>query len=79
MKKSVCKLTSDMDPANPELSAVVEYLDKLKDVCVAKTMTYEEKSQRRVAEIAGVKEALFILSESVLLRWTQTLQRVTKP
>ena len=42
-------------------------------------MTYERKLQRRVAEIAGVKETLSMLSESALLRWTQTLQRVTKP
>ena len=56
---------------------MVEYLDKLKDVCVAKTMTCEEKSQRRAAEIAGLKEALSILSESALLQRPQILQRVT--
>ena len=77
MKKSVCELTSDTDSANAELSAVVEYLDMLKDVCVAKTMTCEEKSQRRAAQIAGFREALFILSESVLLQRPQILQRVT--
>ena len=43
------------------------------------SLQYEEKLQRRVTDIAGVKEALSTLSESVLLRWTQTLQRVTKP
>ena len=77
LKKSACDLTSDRDPANAELSAVVEYLDKLKDVCVAKTMTYEEKSQRRAPEIAGFREALSILSESALLQRPQILQRVT--
>ena len=56
---------------------MVEYLDKLKDVCVSKTMTYEEKSQRRAAEIAGLREALSILSESALLQRHQILQRVT--
>ena len=49
LTKSACELTSDRDSANPELPAVVEYLDKHDDVCVAKTMTYEEKSQRRAA------------------------------
>ena len=62
---------------NAELSAMVEYLAKLDDMCVAKVMTYDEKSQRRAADVAGLKEALSILSESTLLQWTQTLQRVT--
>ena len=77
LKKSAGELTSDRDSANAELSAVVEYLAKLNDMCVAKAMTYEEKSQRRAAEIAGLKEALSILSESALLQRPQTLQRVT--
>ena len=40
-------------------------------------MTCEEKSQTRAAEIAGLREALSILSESALLLRRQTLQRVT--
>ena len=40
-------------------------------------MTYEEKSQRRAAEIAGLKEALSTLSESASLQRSQILQRVT--
>ena len=67
------------DSANAELSAADEYLAELNDMCVAKAMTYEEKSQRHAVEIAGIKEALFILSESALLQWRQPLQRVTKP
>ena len=61
--------TSDRDPENPELPDVVECLDKLDEVCVAKTMTYEEESQRRAAEQSGneLKEALFTLSEGALL------------
>ena len=69
-----CELTSDRDPANAELSAVAGYLDKLKDARVAKTITYEEKSQRRAAEIAGLCEVLSTLSESALLQRRQTLQ-----
>ena len=30
-----------------------EYLKESNDMCVVKAMTYEEKSQRRVVEIAG--------------------------
>ena len=48
--KLACELTSDRDPENAELPDVVGYLDKLDDVCVAKTMTYEEKSKRRATE-----------------------------
>ena len=77
MKKSVRELTSDRNPANAELSAVVGYLDKFKDVFVAKTMTYEEKPQRRAAEIVRLREALSILSESALLQRSQILQRAT--
>ena len=76
LKRSTGELTSDRDSANAELSAVVEYLVKLNDMCIAEAMMYEEKSQRRAAEIAGLKEALSILSESALLQWPQTVQRV---
>ena len=76
MKKVTGELTSDKDHVNAELSAVVEYLDELDDVCVAKTRTYEEKSQRRAAELSEneLKETLSILSESSLLRRRQIQQ-----
>merc|ERR1712064_170273 len=57
LKKSAGELTSDRDSSNAELSAVVQYLAKLSDMCVAKVETYEEKVRRRTAEIAGLKEA----------------------
>ena len=40
-------------------------------------MTCEEKSQTRAAEIAGLREALSILSESRIVATAQILQRVT--
>merc|ERR1719359_1901929 len=46
-----------------ELTAVLEYYEKLKDRCIAKPETYEERKRRREAEIAGLKEALQILEE----------------
>ena len=55
---------------------MVEYLDELDHVCVAKTMTYEEKSQRRAAELSEneLKETLSILSDSALLQRRQIQQ-----
>ena len=46
---------------------------KLNDVRVANAMRYEEKSQRDAAEPSGkeLEEALFILSESLLLQQTR--------
>jgi chromosome segregation ATPase len=53
---------NDLDTTNTELDAVMAYLAKLRDQCVAKAMNYEERKARRDAEIAGLKEALEILS-----------------
>ena len=72
LKKSAGKLNCVWDPVNAELSVVVEYLDKFNDMCVAKVMPGEEKSQRRAAEPCSpreFKEALSILSESALFQW----------
>ena len=77
LKKSAGELTSDQDSSNAELSAVVQYLAKLNGMCVAKAETYEEKARRRTAEIAGLKEALSILSESAFLQKAQSLHRVS--
>ena len=39
-------------------SSVMEYYGKIKDRCIAKPETYEERTQRRVAEIEGLESAL---------------------
>merc|ERR1740123_2975527 len=61
LKKAIADLSSDRDTLGSELSAVNEYYAKLKDRCVAKPETYEERKVRREAEISGLKEALNIL------------------
>jgi hypothetical protein len=52
----------DHASSSKELDAVLAYQDKLKPQCETKVMTYEERVQKREEEIAGLKEALEILS-----------------
>ena len=63
-------LTSNRDSMSTELPAVMERLAKLNDMCDAKAMKCEEKSQRRAAELSGneLEEDLSILSGNALLQ-----------
>merc|ERR1719420_2847052 len=67
----------DKTMVSTELDAVLEYIDKLKPQCEEKVMSYAEKKARREAEIAGLKEALEILSSEVgLIQTNRNLRRV---
>merc|ERR1719355_308262 len=69
LDKKVADLESDIAGVQEELDAVLEYLEKLKSMCIAKPEPYETRKQRREQEIAGLKEALAILGgEAVLLQ-----------
>merc|ERR1719231_579404 len=61
LDKEISELSSDKGTAGSELAAVMEYYDKIKDRCVAKPESYEERAARRKAEIEGLKTALNIL------------------
>jgi len=61
LDKEISELSGDRDTSNTELAAVMEYYGKIKERCVAKPETYEERKARREAEISGLKEALSIL------------------
>jgi peptidoglycan hydrolase CwlO-like protein len=61
LDKQISELSSDRDTSNSELSAVLEYYAKIKERCVAKPESYEQRKARREAEIEGLKEALSIL------------------
>merc|ERR1719317_712176 len=61
LKKAIADLSSDRDTIGNELAAVDEYYSKLKDRCIAKPETYEQRKARREAEINGLKQALSIL------------------
>jgi DNA repair exonuclease SbcCD ATPase subunit len=53
----------DLGTSQSELSAIMEYWEKLQPQCVAKPEPYEERKKRREKEIAGLKEAITILEE----------------
>jgi predicted RNase H-like nuclease (RuvC/YqgF family) len=61
LDKNIAELSSDRETTNSELSAVMEYYGKIKERCIAKPETYEDRRARRTAEIQGLKEALSIL------------------
>ena len=51
--KSVAEAKSDRSGVQEKLDSVMEYLAKIKDRCVAKAETYEERKGRREAVLAG--------------------------
>merc|ERR1712046_555440 len=63
LEKTIAELTSDLAGTRSEYMAVLDYWKTLTDACVAKPESYEERTRRREAEIAGLKEALRILTE----------------
>merc|ERR1719247_3910876 len=61
LEKQVEEGKNDLNSLNDELSAVLEYWEKIKEECIAKPEPYEERKKRREAEIEGLKNALEIL------------------
>merc|ERR1711957_332296 len=67
LDKAVAEASSDRSGVQEELDAVMEYLAKLKERCVAKAETYQERKAAREAELAGLREALEILNTQAAL------------
>merc|ERR1719473_412167 len=69
LDKETAEATADRSGVQEELDAVNEYYKGIKERCIAKPESYEERVKRRTAEIAGLKQALQILEgEAVLLQ-----------
>jgi len=69
LDKAVDELKADEESASTELASVMEYYAEVKDRCIAKPETYEDRAAKRQSEIDGLKEALTILeSEAALLQ-----------
>merc|ERR1719447_1694113 len=65
--------TSDREGVQEQLSAVLEYLDKLRPQCTTVPESYEERKVRREHEIEGLKTALDILeNETALIQVPKT-------
>jgi len=69
LDKESAELSTDREGVQAELDAVLEYLAKINERCIAKAETYAERKRRREAEIAGLKDALNTLeSETALVQ-----------
>jgi len=78
LDKSVAELSSDRSGVETELTAVNEYLTELKGRCIAKAETYEERTERRKAEIAGLKEAQQVLENETAFIQKRSLRAVRR-
>merc|ERR550519_1804818 len=67
LEQLISDASSDRDGVQEELSAVLEYLEKLRPQCTTEPMSYEERKARREHEIKGLKEALNILENETAL------------
>ena len=76
LDKEITELTGDKETSGTELAAVMEYYGKIKDRCVAKPETYEEPTERRNAEVEGLKQALQILNDETA--FVQRKRRVVR-
>jgi len=63
LDKKITETASDKQTASSELAAVKDYEEQLKDECVAKPMSFEERQKRREEEIKGLRQALAILKK----------------
>merc|ERR1719440_1922147 len=73
LDKEITELASDRQTVSTEHAAVMEYYAQIKDRCIAKPTTFEERKKRREEEIEGLKASLTTLEEEVA--FTQVRKR----
>lgn len=73
--KALTEVSADRESAESEHAAVVEYYEKIKERCIAKPETYEERKKRREAEIAGLSEALVSLENEAAFMQRKSRRR----
>jgi len=78
LDKFSSELSADRSGVQAELDAVQEYLTGIEAQCIAKAETYAARSERRAAEIAGLKEALQILETETALVQGRTSRRTLR-
>merc|ERR1740121_3028176 len=78
LDKTSGELNSDRAGVQAELDAVLEYLSKIEDECIAKAETFEARKARYESEIAGLKDALQILESETALVQRRASRRVLR-
>jgi len=78
LDKESAELSADREGVQVELDAVLEYLAKMEEQCIAKAETYAERKRRHDAEIAGLKEALRVLEDETALVQRRSLRHHSK-
>jgi len=73
LDKDTADASSDKSGVQTELDAILTYYKNIQGRCIAKAESYSDIVKRREAEIAGLKEALEVLSSEAAL-----LQRTAK-
>merc|ERR1719181_2518992 len=68
LEASLTELNTDKTGVTDELTAVLEYYDKIKGECVSKPDSYEEIKKRREEEMAGLKDALKTLESEAFVQ-----------
>merc|ERR1719198_2514481 len=72
LDKGIADLSTDRPGVQSEFDAVIEYLEHLKELCIAKPESYEERKAQLGNEIDGLKEALKSLeTEASFLQGTR--------